>query len=137
MVPLQDSWGIAKVGAKNTTGSAKLKVFSGKQKKLNRLALQIFDQKGPLVWYDVWRFVKMTKGYGRTEKKTIQDRVDALFEQGYVAKNGTRPTKPGWPSDLFEITRKGKAALKADKKTMDQFLETASEEELQKFIDIY
>lgn len=123
--------------AKSTSSGIKLKVFSGKQQKLNRLILQIFDRKGPLIAYDVWRFVVMTKDYGQTERKTVYDRVDALSKEGYLIQRGTRPTQPGWPSELYELTRKGKAALKADKKSMDQFLATATEEELQKFIDIY
>ena len=115
----------------------KLRVFSGKQGKLNRLVLQIFRQKGPLIKYDVWRFVVMIRDFGQTERKTVYDRVDALSREGYIIQRGTRPTQPGWPSELFELTRKGKAALKADKKSIDQFLATATEEELQNFIDIY
>lgn len=123
--------------AESTSGGIKLKVFSGKQAKLNRVVLQIFDRKSPLIAYDVWRFVVMIKDFGQTERKTVYDRVDALALEGYIIQRGTRPTQPGWPSELFELTRKGKAALKADKKSMDQFLATANEEELQKFLDIY
>lgn len=123
--------------AESTSGGTKLKVFSGKQAKLNRVILQIFDRKGPLIAYDVWRFVVMIKDFGQTERKTVYDRVDALSLEGYIIQRGTRPTQPGWPSELFELTRKGKAALKADKKSMDLFLATATEEELQKFLDIY
>ena len=94
----------------------KLGVFSGKQGKLNRLVLQIFRQKGPLIKYDVWRFVVMIRDFGQTRRKTVYDRVDALSREGYIIQRGTRPTQPGWPSELFELTRKGKAALKADKK---------------------
>ena len=112
-------------------------MFSGKKGKLNRAVLQVFDRKGPLIAYDVWRFVVMIKDFGHTGWKTVYDRVDALLQEGYVIQSGTRPTQPGWPSELFRLTRKGKAALKADKKSMDQFLATATEEELQKFLDIY
>jgi DNA-binding PadR family transcriptional regulator len=124
------------VGESASSG-IKLKIFSGKQAKLNRLILQIFGRKGPLIAYDVWRFVVMIKDFGQTERKTVYERVDALSQEGYIIQKGTRLTQPGWPSELFELTRKGKAALKADKKSMDQFLATASEEELQKFIDIF
>jgi hypothetical protein len=123
--------------AEGIDSSTKLKVFSGKQAKLNRVVLQIFVLKGPLIAYDVWRFVVMIKDFGQTERKTVYDRVDALSREGYIIQRGTRPTQPGWPSELFELKRKGKAALKADKKSMDRFLATATEEELQKFIDIY
>lgn len=123
--------------ARKKSEGTPLKVFSGKQAKLNRVILQTFDRKGPLISYDVWRFVVMIKDFGQTERKTIYYRVEALSQEGYIIQRGTRPTQPGWPSELFELTLKGKAALKADKKSMDQFFATASEEELQKFIDIY
>lgn len=123
--------------AESTGDGIKLKVFSGREAKLNRLVLQIFEHKGPLIAYDVWRFVVMTKNYSHVGRNTVYDRVNALSKDGYIIQVGTRPAQPGWPSDLFEITRKGRAALKADKKSMDQFLATATEEELQKFIDIY
>jgi len=123
--------------AESGCGSTKLKVFSNKQGKLNRVVLQIFNVKGPLISYDVWRFIVMIKDFGHTERKTVYDRVNALSKEGYIIQRGTRPTQPGWPSELFELTRKGKAALKADKKSMDRFLAAATEEELQKFIDYY
>jgi DNA-binding PadR family transcriptional regulator len=123
--------------ARKKSEGTPLKVFSGKQAKLNRVILQTFDRKGPLISYDVWRFVVMIKDFGQIERKTIYCRVEALSQEGYIIQRGTRPTQPGWPSELFELTLKGKAALKADKKSMDQFFATASEEELQKFIDIY
>jgi hypothetical protein len=122
---------------RNSCKGTKLKVFSGKQAKLNRVILQIFDTKGPLIAYDVWRFVVMIKDFSQTERKTVYDRVEALSREGYIIQKGTRPTQPGWPSELFKLARRGKAALKADKKSMDQFLATATEEKLQKFIDIY
>jgi DNA-binding PadR family transcriptional regulator len=122
---------------RNKCKGTPLKVFIGKQAKLNRVVLQTFDRKAPLIAYDVWRFVVMIKDFGQTQRKTVYDRVDALSQEGYIIQKGTRPTQPGWPSELFRLTRKGKAALKADKKSIDQFLATATEEELQKFIDIY
>lgn len=123
--------------AESACGGTKLNVFSDKQGKLNRVILQIFILKGLLIAYDVWRFVVMIKDFSQTERKSVYNRVDSLALEGYIIQRGTRPTQPGWPSELFEITRKGKAALKADKKSMDKFLATATEEELQKFLDIY
>lgn len=112
-------------------------MFSGREADLNRLVLQIFEQRGLLISYDVWRFVVQTKDFGGTERKSVNERVEALAQDGYVIQRGTRPTKAGRVSGLFELTEKGKAVLKADKKSLDEFFATGSEEVFRKFNEIY
>jgi DNA-binding PadR family transcriptional regulator len=112
-------------------------VFSDREADLNRLVLQIFEQRGLLISYDVWRFVVQTKNFGGTERKSVNERVEALAKDGYVIQRGTRPTKAGRVSGLYEVTEKGKAVLKADKKSLDEFFATGSEEVFRKFNEIY
>jgi hypothetical protein len=114
-----------------------LKVFSGREADLNRLVLQIFEQRELLISYDVWRFVVQTKDFGGTERNSVNERVEALAQGGYVIQRGTRPTRAGRVSDLFELTEKGRAVLKADKKSLDEFFATGSEEAFRKFNEIY
>jgi hypothetical protein len=40
-------------------------------------------------------------------------------------------------SALYELTRKGKESLRADEKSMEVFIQTATEEELLKFLDLW
>jgi DNA-binding PadR family transcriptional regulator len=114
-----------------------LKVFSGKEAGLNRLVLQIFEQRGLLIPYDVWRFVVQTKDFGGTDRNSVNERIEALAQGDYITQTGTRPTKSGRASGIFELTERGKAALKADKKSMNEFIETESKEVLRKFNEIY
>jgi DNA-binding PadR family transcriptional regulator len=113
-----------------------LEVFSGKQARLNRIILLILRSKKPLTKYDVFLEIRNIKGFKHEDSKTIYRRIETLIEEGWIAQKGTRPAKVQGESMLYAITLKGKAALKADKKSIDQFLATATEEELQKFIDI-
>jgi hypothetical protein len=45
-------------------------------------------------------------------------------------QKGTRPTKPRGSSTLYELTLRGKAALKLGEINMDTFLKTAKDEQL-------
>ena len=57
--------------------------------------------------------------------------MEALEQESWIDQKGSRPAKPGWPSELYEITLKGKAALELDEKSIEDFLKTATGEQLQ------
>jgi hypothetical protein len=48
-----------------------------------------------------------------------------------------RPAKVEDNSALYELTLKGKAALRLDEKSLEKFLNTATNEQLTKFIDSF
>ena len=123
--------------ARKKSKGTKLEVFSGKQESLNRVILQILRQKGALIPYDVWLQVRRIKGFRHTEFKTVCRRMQALEKQRWIAQEGTRPAKPGWDSALYELTLREKAALKLEAKSVDDFLQTAKDEQLLKFIDSF
>jgi DNA-binding PadR family transcriptional regulator len=123
--------------ARKKCKGTRLEVFSGKQESLNRVILQVLERRGPLIAYDVWRQLKVIKGFRDTDSKTIYRRMEALEQQGWIAQKGTRHALPGWDSTLYELTLRGKAALKLDKKNIEDFLRTANDEQLLRFIDSY
>lgn len=108
----------------------RLKVFSGREARLNRAILKILNPKGALIPYDIWLQVRAIKGFRHTVYKTVCRRIQALERQHWIVQKGTRPTQPGWDSDLYELTLRGKAALKLDEQNIDTFLQTAREEQL-------
>ena len=112
-------------------------MFSGREKTLNRLILKILEKKSPLIAYEVWGQLKATKGLKHIDSKTAYRRMEALEEQGWIAQTGTRIGKRGGDKTLFELTLKGKAALRLDEKSIEEFLRIATEEELTKFIDLF
>ncbi len=113
-----------------------LKVFSGKQKKLNRIILPLLEKKA-LAKEDVFHVLRKTKGFRNVTSKTICRRMDALIEGGYIAPNGTRPGAVQGECVLYQTTRKGLGALRMDKKSGDEFLDTATQEVLAEFLKIY
>jgi DNA-binding PadR family transcriptional regulator len=123
--------------ARNTHKSTRLEVFSGKKAGLNRVILQVLERTSPLIGYDIWRKIKLIKGFMHVDSKTAYRRMEALDDGGYIASNGTRVGKKGGDKTLYELTLKGKAALRWDRKSMENFLRTATKEQLAKFIDAY
>ena len=114
----------------------RLQVFSHKEARLNRVILKILEWKSPLIVYDVWRQLKATKGFRGIDSKTVYRRMHALEQEGWIGQKGKRPAKVHGDSTLYELTPKGKAALRIDEKSIETFLQTATNEQLAKFIDL-
>ena len=62
--------------------------------------------------------------------KTVCRRMLTLERQHWIVPKGTRPTQPGWDSDLYELTLRGKAALALDEQNIDTFIQTSKDEQL-------
>ncbi len=113
-----------------------LKIFSGKQRKLNRVILPLLEKKA-LAKEDVFHVLRKTKGFRGVTSKTVCRRMDELNKEGYIAPSGKRPGAVEGECILYKTTRKGLGALRMDRKSGDEFLDTASEEELAEFLKIY
>ncbi len=88
-----------------------------------------------MIAYDVWLSVKSIKGFRHKNYKTVCRRIQALYQQGWLTVVGKRATKPSGNSPIFGLTLKAKAALKFGEKGIDEYLQTASDEKLLKFIE--
>ena len=113
-----------------------LKVFSGKEAKLNRVILLLIKQ-GALTKHETFLAVKRVKGFRNKRSGTVGSRMNALSKEAYIAKIGTRPSKVEGECDIYAITRKGKAALRLDNKSGDKFLDSATDKEFDNFLDNY
>ena len=115
-----------------------LKVFSGKEATLNRVILLILrSSKQPLARYDVYLKIRGIRGLKRKDSKTIYRRMTALNLEGWIAQKGTRAAKVKGDSILYEVTLKGKAALRLDEKSIERFLKVATGEQLAQFISLF
>ena len=108
----------------------------GKEATLNRIILLILFSGQFLSKYDLFLTIRKTKGFRSEDVRTIYRRVDVLKKGGWIAKEGEKRTKPGWPSELYTISLKGKAVLKLDQKSIEKFLESATDKELLELIDL-
>jgi DNA-binding PadR family transcriptional regulator len=94
-------------------------------------------RKRALAKYDVFLEIRNIKGFKHEDSKTVYRRMDALNQEGWIAQKGTRPAKVQGESTLYEVTMKGKAALKLDQKSIEDFFQTATDEQLLKFIEAF
>lgn len=112
----------------------KLKVFSGREESLNRIIFYILRRQA-LIPYDVWLSVKAIKGYKHTRYKTICRRMHVLAQQGWIAQTGKRPTRSSGHGQLYDLTLKGRAAFILGEKSIEVFLQVATDEQLLKLIE--
>ncbi len=113
-----------------------LKVFSGKEAKLNRIILLLILLK-VLTKHEAFLEVRRIKGCRHKTSGTVGRRINALSEGGYITSIGTRPSKIQGECEVYGITLKGQAALRFDKKSNQKFLDTANNQELSTFLDVY
>jgi len=70
-----------------------LKVFSGREAKLNRVIFMILDSKNLLASYSMYLEIRRIKGFRHVKRQSVDRRMKALCEQGWVMKRGVRPAK--------------------------------------------
>jgi hypothetical protein len=120
---------------KTKSKGTKLKVFSGREAKLNLLIFLILSPEDKLLAsYDIYREVHATKGFKRKGKQNVDRRAKALFDQGWLETEGTRETKPHFISPLYKLSEKARAALEL-RRDLNHFLETAPKDQLKKVAD--
>jgi hypothetical protein len=126
--------GEGSLARKKPTGTP-LKIFSGKEATLNRIIFLILCAKNPLASYDIYKEIRNIKGLRHTDSRTVFRRVQALENGGWISEKGTRPAKPGWDSAVHALSLKGQVALSLSKKNINDFLETASDEQLRMLLN--
>jgi len=122
------------MGRKRGKGT-ELAVFSGRQAKLNLIIFLILSSNKLLTSYDIYLKIRGIKGYRHTKRQSVDRRVKALCQQGWLQKGGIRPAKAHFLSPLYKLSIRAQAALVLSKKDLDCFLQTAPETNLQMLID--
>ena len=75
--------------------------------------------------YDLWRKLRTQRDFAYIPYNTVNRRVRALEEQGYVERIGERRTKTGFAAKLYALTTRTYLALLLDKINLDEFVEKA------------
>jgi chromosome segregation and condensation protein ScpB len=80
--------------------------------------------------------IKSMRGFRHRDSKTVYRRIDTLVGEGWIAEKGSRPAKVQGESMLYGLTLKGRAALKLDEKSIEEFLQTNTDGQLLKFLEL-
>ena len=91
--------------------SGRLQVFKGREAKLNRAIFHILALKGPQTIYDIHKQVKTRRKLRHVRYASVNKRVRALEESGYVKKIGSKKTKAGFKASIYELTARAYLAI--------------------------
>ena len=92
-----------------------LSVFKGREAKLNRAIFQILASRGPMTIYEVSKEVGILRGLKHTKYTNVNRRMRTLEQANFLKKAGTRKTRAGFESSLYELTVRGLARMPVPK----------------------
>ena len=121
---------------RNKGKGTKLKVFSGREASLNRVIFLILDSKKLLTTYDMYLEIRRIKGYRHTKRQSVDRRMKALYQQGWLERKGIRPAKAHFPSPLYALSIRAQVALALNRTDLNVFIQIAPENDLQIFVDV-
>jgi DNA-binding PadR family transcriptional regulator len=104
---------------------ARISVFKGRDARLNKAIFWILAKQGSLTIYDLWRKLRTQRDFAYIPYNTVNRRVRALEEKGYIEKSGERKTKTGFSVKLYQLSARAYLALLLDRINLDDFIEKA------------
>jgi DNA-binding PadR family transcriptional regulator len=104
---------------------ARIFIFTGREARLNKAIFWILAQQSPLTIYDIWRKLRTQRDFAYILYNTVNRRVRALEEHGYIEKSGERKTKTGFAAKLYHLTSRAYLSILLDKINLDDFIEKA------------
>jgi len=102
--------------------SGKLSVFKGREAKLNRAIFHMLALKGPQTIYDIHKQVKTRRRLRHVRYATVNKRVRALEESGYINKTGKKKTKAGFKASIYELTARAYLAILLNSINLDELI---------------
>ena len=109
---------------------ARIAVFRGREARLNKVIFWVLAQRSPLTIYDVWRKLRTQRDFAYMPYNTVNRRVRALEERGYVEKSGERKTKTGFAAKLYQLTTRAYLAMLLNRINLDDFVEKAPNDKI-------
>jgi len=107
--------------------NTRLSVFKGREARLNHAIFQILSLKGPQTIYDVHRQVRVHRGLRYIRYASVNKRVRALEELGYVKKIGAKKTKAGFEASIYELCAKAYLAILLNSINLEDLLAQVNE----------
>jgi DNA-binding Lrp family transcriptional regulator len=102
--------------------AGRLSVFKGREARLNFAVFHILALKGPQTIYGIHKEIKTQRGFRNTRYASVNKRVRALEESGYIKKIGIKKTKAGFEASIYELNVKGYLAILLNQINLDDFL---------------
>ena len=107
----------------------RISVFKGREAKLNKAIFHILALKGPQTIYDIHKELKAQKGLRYIRYATVNKRVRALEESGFVKRAGLRRTKAGFEASTYELTTRAHLAILLDSTNLEDLINELDEDD--------
>ena len=91
--------------------SGRISIFRGREARLNRAIFHVLAIKGQLTVYDVYKELKTRRKLRNTRYATVNKRIRALEELGYIRRMGVKRTKAGFKASIYELGMKACLAV--------------------------
>jgi DNA-binding PadR family transcriptional regulator len=104
---------------------ARISIFKGREARLNKAIFWILAKQGSLTIYEIWTKLRALRDFSYIRYHTVNRRVRALEESGYIEKSGERRTKTGFAAKLYQLTARAYLALLLERINLDEFIEKA------------
>ena len=109
---------------------ARIRVFKGREARLNKAIFWILAYESPLSIYEIWRKVRGFRDFAYIHYQVVNRRIRALEKSGYLEKDGKRVTKTGFTINLYQLSVKAYLAMLLKTVDLEKFIETASEQQI-------
>jgi len=116
---------------------ARIRVFKGREARLNKAIFWILAYESPLSIYEIWRKVRGFRDFAYIRYHVVNRRVRALEESGYLERYGKRKTKTGFTINLYQLSIKAYLAMMLNTVDLEKFLETASKQHIMTALAIF
>jgi DNA-binding Lrp family transcriptional regulator len=107
--------------------AGRLSVFKGHEARLNQAIFHILALKGPQTIYDIHKEVKAQKRLKYVRYASVNKRVRALEESGYIRKIGIKKTKAGFEASIYELCAKAYLAILLNSVNLEDLLARVNE----------
>lgn len=101
----------------------KLKVFSGREARLNRAIFNNLSLQGKQTIYDLHKNLRTIRTLRHIHYGNVNRRVRALEQSGYVEGIGVQNTKVGFEATVYHLTEKAYLAFALSSIGMDDLLQ--------------
>jgi len=116
---------------------ARIRVFKGREARLNKAIFWILAYESPLSIYEIWRKVRACRDFAYVRYHVVNRRIKALEEKGYVGKVGHRRTKTGFTTYLYCLSSRAYLAMLLNILDLNKFLENVPEEDILTALSIF
>jgi hypothetical protein len=114
--------------ARHKKNDGRFSAFKGREARLNRAIFQSLALKGPQTIYDIYKQIRTVRGLRYTRYATVNKRVKALEEGGYIRAAGSKKTKAGFETSVHELTARAYLAMLLNSTSLEDLIMRLDEE---------